>query len=603
MIAPGHDICPYLVAADVMITDHSSAGFEFLLRDRPIVRIHRPALIREANIHPDYVELLASVSESVDGVDDAVAAVERALADPDARSDDAPRRRRGSLPSSRRRDRPLRSRHSTKRSSSTRRLALVSARRRTMPAVSVIMPAYNVEPYIGDGDPIGAGQTFTDFELIVVDDGSTDGTAEVVAGTARASDPRVRLVQQANRGLAGARNIGAARRARRRASRCSTATTCGSRTFSRSRWRSSRPGPRSTSSPATAGASAGPQHGAAGAAVSRCAARSPTSRRSSATRSPVFIMSVFRRRVYDDRSAASTRRCARNEDYDFWLRAAVAGFSFARNDRPLGHYRIRTDSLSASDMRMLRGILHVYTKLRPLIAGTAARAGDPRRPDRAVRDRAGSPRRRGWRSRARDFDAAREHLGALHARRGGAALGVARCMARWAPACWRGSTTCAAHARAGRADVILCRDHERVEVSPSSSRPTTAPPICARRSQPRRRCARPAPGRSSSSTTTRPTTRAPSSKRGGRRFPVPLRYVFEPRAGTQPGAERRHPHRARRDHRHDRRRRAGRAGLAGSRRRGTGAPAVRLRRRPRAADLGRAAAGLAARTAAASTGR
>jgi hypothetical protein len=84
VIAPGHDISPYLVAADIMVTDHSSAGFEFLLRDRPIVRIHRPALIREANIHPDYVALLASVSESVTGVDDAVAAVERGLASPEA---------------------------------------------------------------------------------------------------------------------------------------------------------------------------------------------------------------------------------------------------------------------------------------------------------------------------------------------------------------------------------------------------------------------------------------------------------------------------------------------------------------------------------------
>jgi hypothetical protein len=82
-LAPGHDITPYLVAADLMITDHSSAGFEYLLRDRPIVRIHRPELIREANIHPDYVQLLASVSESVDGVDAAVRAVERGLAVPD----------------------------------------------------------------------------------------------------------------------------------------------------------------------------------------------------------------------------------------------------------------------------------------------------------------------------------------------------------------------------------------------------------------------------------------------------------------------------------------------------------------------------------------
>ena len=87
VIAPGHDISPYLVASDLMITDHSSAGFEFLLRDRPIVRIHRPDLIRDANIHADYVELLASVSESVNTVAETLAAVERGLASPATLSD------------------------------------------------------------------------------------------------------------------------------------------------------------------------------------------------------------------------------------------------------------------------------------------------------------------------------------------------------------------------------------------------------------------------------------------------------------------------------------------------------------------------------------
>jgi hypothetical protein len=84
VIAPGHDISPYLVASDLMITDHSSAGFEYLLRDRPIVRIHRPELIRDANIHPDYVELLASVADSVTTVDEALRAVQQGLASPDA---------------------------------------------------------------------------------------------------------------------------------------------------------------------------------------------------------------------------------------------------------------------------------------------------------------------------------------------------------------------------------------------------------------------------------------------------------------------------------------------------------------------------------------
>jgi CDP-glycerol glycerophosphotransferase (TagB/SpsB family) len=87
VLAPGSDVSPYLVAADLMITDHSSAGFEYLLRDRPIVRIHCPELIRTANIHPDYVDLLASVSESVDDVPAAIAAVGRGLGAPDALSD------------------------------------------------------------------------------------------------------------------------------------------------------------------------------------------------------------------------------------------------------------------------------------------------------------------------------------------------------------------------------------------------------------------------------------------------------------------------------------------------------------------------------------
>jgi CDP-glycerol glycerophosphotransferase (TagB/SpsB family) len=85
VIAAGHDISPYLVAADLLITDHSSAGFEFLLRDRPIVRIDRPELIELANIHRDYVDLLASVSESVERVADVLSAVERGLAHPEGR--------------------------------------------------------------------------------------------------------------------------------------------------------------------------------------------------------------------------------------------------------------------------------------------------------------------------------------------------------------------------------------------------------------------------------------------------------------------------------------------------------------------------------------
>lgn len=87
VMAPKRDISPYLVAADLLVTDHSSAGFEFLLRDRPIVRIHRPGLLTAARVHPDYVTLLASVSRSAATVAETLAAVDDGLANPGLRSE------------------------------------------------------------------------------------------------------------------------------------------------------------------------------------------------------------------------------------------------------------------------------------------------------------------------------------------------------------------------------------------------------------------------------------------------------------------------------------------------------------------------------------
>ena len=81
-LADQRSIAPLLAAADVMITDHSSAGFEFLLLDRPLVRIEVPRLLARANVHPDYVALLADASHNAVDADTAAGAVARALADP-----------------------------------------------------------------------------------------------------------------------------------------------------------------------------------------------------------------------------------------------------------------------------------------------------------------------------------------------------------------------------------------------------------------------------------------------------------------------------------------------------------------------------------------
>jgi hypothetical protein len=85
-LAPTANIAPCLAAADVMISDHSSAAFEYLLLDRPLVRIDIPELIRQANVHPEYVQLLAGAADNVTSLEQTIAAVERALADPGALS-------------------------------------------------------------------------------------------------------------------------------------------------------------------------------------------------------------------------------------------------------------------------------------------------------------------------------------------------------------------------------------------------------------------------------------------------------------------------------------------------------------------------------------
>jgi glycosyltransferase involved in cell wall biosynthesis len=76
------------------------------------------------------------------------------------------------------------------------------------PRFSIITKAFNEEERIADALGSAQRQTVGDFELVVVDDGSTDATADVVAGIA-AEDPRVRVVRHdSNRGVAAALNTG-----------------------------------------------------------------------------------------------------------------------------------------------------------------------------------------------------------------------------------------------------------------------------------------------------------------------------------------------------------------------------------------------------------
>jgi len=92
-------------------------------------------------------------------------------------------------------------------------IEIVNPDRQRPPRISVVIATYNYGQYLAEAVGSVAQQTFQDFELVIVDDGSTDGTREVVEGLKeKYPSHRIKYISQENQGLSGARNtaIGAA---------------------------------------------------------------------------------------------------------------------------------------------------------------------------------------------------------------------------------------------------------------------------------------------------------------------------------------------------------------------------------------------------------
>lgn len=299
---------------------------------------------------------------------------------------------------------------------------------RPVPAVSIVMPAYNVEPFIGEAIESVLAQTFTDYELLIVDDGATDGTRRV-AEQAADRDPRIQLIVQENRGLAAARNT-ALRHARGGYIALLDSDDIWCPEFLAAQVAVLDARPEIDIVTGNAWTLGGHEDG-------RPARPTPDPRPAPnlytilGDEFSVFIMSVFRRRVYET-IGGFDELLRTNEDFDFWLRAALAGFRFGRNDTPLGHYRRRDDSLSASQVRMLRGALRVYYKHRPALKGLppALRLLDDRVRQFEADLSAAEVREAIDQG---DFSAATRHLSALNERRGGASIRIARMLAHWTP--------------------------------------------------------------------------------------------------------------------------------------------------------------------------
>ena len=73
--------------------------------------------------------------------------------------------------------------------------------------LTIIIPVYNTAPYLPDCLTSILGQTFSDFELLLIDDGSTDGSGTICDEYAK-KDHRIRVFHKDNGGVSSARNLG-----------------------------------------------------------------------------------------------------------------------------------------------------------------------------------------------------------------------------------------------------------------------------------------------------------------------------------------------------------------------------------------------------------
>jgi len=229
-----------------------------------------------------------------------------------------------------------------------------------MPAVSVIIPAYDAAEYLNTAVESVLRQTFADLELLIIDDGSSDRTLDVAHACA-ARDSRIRVLRQPHAGPGPARNFGF-REAAGRLLAFLDSDDEWDETFLAEHVAVLAARPDVDVVIGNARNRGGKRDGQPSRRL-RGEGLPITLAEILADETSLFIMTVFRREVVEAIGGFDPAMFT-NEEYEMWIRAALAGFSFTRHTRPLGWYSHRPDSLSASETRMLRGILRVLAKVR-----------------------------------------------------------------------------------------------------------------------------------------------------------------------------------------------------------------------------------------------
>lgn len=223
------------------------------------------------------------------------------------------------------------------------------------PLVSIITPAFNATAYLSETVRSALEQTYTNFELLIVDDESTDGTIQL-ARQWMAIDPRIQAWTIPHGGSSTARNSAMAK-ARGEVFALLDSDDVWMPRFLEEQVRLLTTGRNISIVTANAINRGGHLNGRpiwpVTAEATELGLLDVINHEDA-----VCIMSIFHRAV-PERLGGFDPRFPSNEDYHFWLRATAAGLGILRNPAPLGFYRRHRESVSADNRGMLRGIAAV----------------------------------------------------------------------------------------------------------------------------------------------------------------------------------------------------------------------------------------------------
>lgn len=244
------------------------------------------------------------------------------------------------------------------------------------PAVSVVVPAYNVSRYIADTLDSVFAQTFTDYEIIVVNDGAPD-TEELE----RALEPyreRIIYLKQENRGISGARNTGI------RAARAPLIALLDGDDMWEPEFLSVMLDELRRDSSVDMLYCDGIYFGDTWEAGRTFTEFNPSTGEVTFARlltqeCNVLASSVVARRELLLRAGLFDERLRSSEDFDLWLRIIKAGGRVAYLRRPLIRYRRHSASLTADPVSMCKHILKVLEKSEQTLALTDAEVAVLRR--------------------------------------------------------------------------------------------------------------------------------------------------------------------------------------------------------------------------------